>query len=579
MATASKQTKSRGGTISAPKFDKHIIEKIKQLEKQVASSLTQVNGVTELMEMHANALLEKDAHMDPILHAVTLSLKRLFGKWHELGLLKRTDKDDARAQVANWLRDAYVQFWNQLLEMLGHREAAIHLTALRTVFGFMKRDALANGVDYTNLLRVLEALLHENVNASILQLEGYGPNARENFEITIQHLVDEFVNEYDDVLYGTYKTLGKLCQNLSRLPKEERGKVHSTVENVYALMARMRAPPARLDDVDQEEETSYNTDGKFFFKQDANSTVSIPKLRNVFTTAWITFLTKLPLTDNIYRSALTTMHKTLMPKLIKPELVLDFLVQAYDSIDQVDIKIPILALSSLFYLMQARNLDYPDFFEKLYSLIKYPKLYTSRYRSRLFRLVDTFLSSTHLAATMVAGFIKRLSRMSLSAPPAALLFLIPLIFNLIKRHPSCVVMVHRGEESSELRGFQVQQEGQGLYESDPYNHDEVNPQLCNALDSSIWELRSLIVHVNPQVSRLARVFEGKMNQPEFLLEDVLDESWASMFEGEVKAARRKYALGLGTSKDVSQVPLEAPGRLHLFPGLKDGEGAWKSWAI
>jgi len=582
LATTSKKSAESNGKAKAQKLDHTgTIQNIKKIETEVASSLKNVNGLTDLMERHIHALQEQDARLDPVLHAVTLSLKRLFIKWHDLGLLKRHASSDPQAQVANWLRDAYVEFWNQLLDMLKHREAAIQLTALKTLFEFMVKDA-AIGMDTTNLLRIVQALLHENLNASSVRAEGYSQIAAENFDITVTQFVDEYVNKYDDVLFSTYKVLTKLCHNLSRLPGQDRRHIHATVENVYALLSKMRAPPARLDNVDAEEEEVFDHEAKLLMVQEP---VSIRTLRTAFTSCWTTFLTRLPLSRNIYRSTLTTMHKTLMPKLTKPEMILDFLIQAYDSVDDasseedVDIKIPILGLSSLFYLIQARNLDYPDFYQKLYALLKFPQVYTSRYRSRLFRLVDTFLSSTHLAATMVAGFVKRLSRMSLSAPPPALLFLIPLVFNLIKRHPTCIVMVHRGDETPELRGFQTPDQGQGHYQTDPYNHDEVNPQACNALESSIWELRSLVLHVNPQVSRLARVFEGKMNQPEFLLEDVLDESWASMFEGEVKAARRRYGLGVATNKEPATVPLEPVGRVHLFPGLKDGDGAWKLWSL
>lgn len=53
------------------------------------------------------------------------------------------------------------------------------------------------------------------------------------------------------------------------------------------------------------------------------------------------------------------------------------------------------------------------------------------------------LSNSHLPAYLVAAFIKRLSRLALTAPPEALLMVIPFICNLFRRHPSCKVLVHR----------------------------------------------------------------------------------------------------------------------------------------
>lgn len=74
-----------------------------------------------------------------------------------------------------------------------------------------------------------------------------------------------------------------------------------------------------------------------------------------------------------------------------------------------------------------------------------------KYRARFFRLTDLFLSSTHLPAALVAAFIKRLARLSLTAPPAAIIMIIPFVYNLFKKHPGCMVMIQR--EAPEADGF------------------------------------------------------------------------------------------------------------------------------
>ena len=57
-------------------------------------------------------------------------------------------------------------------------------------------------------------------------------------------------------------------------------------------------------------------------------------------------------------------------------------------------------------------------------------------------LTPTILPS-HLPAYLVAAFAKRLSRLALTAPPEALLMVLPFICNLLRRHPACRVLVHR----------------------------------------------------------------------------------------------------------------------------------------
>lgn len=65
-----------------------------------------------------------------------------------------------------------------------------------------------------------------------------------------------------------------------------------------------------------------------------------------------------------------------------------------------------------------------------------------------------FLPHSHLPAYLVAAFIKRLARLALTAPPEALLMVIPFICNLFWRHPACKVLMHRpnGPQGKRERG-------------------------------------------------------------------------------------------------------------------------------
>ena len=107
---------------------------------------------------------------------------------------------------------------------------------------------------------------------------------------------------------------------------------------------------------------------------------------------------------------LGAMTTSVAPWFMKPELLMDFLTDSYNTGGSTSL----LALSGVFYLIQERNLDYPSFYRKLYSLLDSGILH-SKHRSRFFRLLDTFLSSTHLPAALVASFLKRLSRLALNA--------------------------------------------------------------------------------------------------------------------------------------------------------------------
>lgn len=120
----------------------------------------------------------------------------------------------------------------------------------------------------------------------------------------------------------------------------------------------------------------------------------------------------------------------------------------------------------------------------------------------LWGLTPAFLPS-HLPAYLVAAFAKRLSRLALTAPPEALLMVLPFVCNLLRRHPACRVLVHRPQGPGESSGpweagprggrvGQVADQGWVLspeLDADPYDPSEEDPAKSRALESSLWELR------------------------------------------------------------------------------------------
>ena len=181
-----------------------------------------------------------------------------------------------------------------------------------------------------------------------------------------------------------------------------------------------------------------------------------------------------------------------------------------------------MALSGVFYLIEQRNLDYPSFYKKLYSLLGSGILH-SKHRSKFFRLLDTFLGSTHLPAVLVASFIKRLSRLTLYAPPSGIVVVVPWIYNLLKKHPSCTFMIHRETRTAEEKELL---ENEGL--SDPFNMDEEDPMETDAIESSLWEIVMLQSHYHPNVATLAKIISEQFTKHAYNLEDFLDHSYGSV---------------------------------------------------
>lgn len=214
------------------------------------------------------------------------------------------------------------------------------------------------------------------------------------------------------------------------------------------------------------------------------------------------------------KTILNLISHRIAPCFLKPELLLDFLTDSFD----VGGSTSLMALSGLFHLLQNKNLDYPQFYQKLYSLIDANILH-SKHRSRFFRLLDTFLASTHLPAALVASFIKRLSRLCLFAPPSGIIVVVPWIYNLLKNHPSCTFMIHRHAELLEK-----DEEGWG----DPFRMEEPNPMETDAIESSLWEVHTLQSHYHPNVATIAKIISEQFTKQAYNLEDFLDHSYATV---------------------------------------------------
>lgn len=283
----------------------------------------------------------------------------------------------------------------------------------------------------------------------------------------------------------------------------------SLFDRAFALLCALDGVPDSADELED-----------FYVpkpKKKAHPLLSVNQHKKQGQEAWLAVMGLIDTKDE--RKRLLDIITTIVaPWFTKPELLADFLTNCYDTGGSMSL----LALSGVFYLIQERNLDYPSFYPKLYSLLDRDILH-SKHRSRFFRLLDTFLASTHLPASLVASFLKRLSRLALNAPPSAIAFVIPWIYNLLKRHPTCTFMVHRiikdPEEKQKIKdhGFE-----------DPFLADETDPTQTKAIDSCLWELVQLQSHYHPNIATISKVMSEQFTKQSYNMEDFLDHSYASV---------------------------------------------------
>ncbi|KAG5636845.1 hypothetical protein H0H81_006638 [Sphagnurus paluster] len=241
---------------------------------------------------------------------------------------------------------------------------------------------------------------------------------------------------------------------------------------------------------------------------------ALPSHRAVFTRAWLALLPRLSVGQAgdgkaLAMRALNVMHRGVLPHLTRPVLVMDWVGTAVDYGGAVGL----LALNALFVLMKDYNLDYPSFYTRLYAFLDRDVLHL-KHRARFFRMTELFLSSTHLPANLLASFIKRLSRLSLTAPPAAIVMVIPFTYNTLKRHPALMAIIHRTDVDDPS--------------SDPYLADEADPLHTHAQHSSLWELLSHRAHYHSGVSTLVKIFSEAFTKPAYAMEDFLDHTYGTV---------------------------------------------------
>ncbi|XP_015791372.1 nucleolar complex protein 4 homolog [Tetranychus urticae] len=316
-----------------------------------------------------------------------------------------------------------------------------------------------------------------------------------------QELLEELKNViiHNDVKYFVLKALLHLFKDKKKLGDE----TEDFVTNGFDLLVLVQIKESK------------SLKSTLFFKSDEDnlipkSCLTYKKQAELFASVWFTFLS-FKLTVPIYKKVLQILEKKVMPHFRNPLCLSDFLISSFN----IGGSASLLSLSSLFILMTKCNLDYPDFYKKFYNLITPDMLYV-KYRARFFYWTDIFLTSTHIPAYLIAAFIKKLARLTLVAPVDAIQIILPIIKNILIRHPSLSSMVNKYQPTT--------------MDSDPYDCNQEDPAKSNAIESSLWEVKTLAAHWDPKVVKAASFINRPLPTLEVDLADILETSFNDIKE-------------------------------------------------
>ncbi|KNG44167.1 nucleolar complex protein 4 [Stemphylium lycopersici] len=497
-------TKERGQTKSksrrkSPSDDgegEHVQSEIVQLEAQILESRKHYNNIATLLQRAKQADAQDEG---PILAAVALC--RVFSRLLVTGdMAKSKGMSEAEGVVVSWLKERYRELCNVLLDdFLGSEHPPKQSVALTLVMRLVKEEAKSQK-DYKikngPLPRLVTLLLR-------LPLD----------DLNRDEFAEKYLKQYDDIRYQTFQTIkNTLDENLDMITRQ------LVAANSMSLLSMLNEVPKSKSEIQH-----------FYVEVQGKSPIpSLQAYKEKAQAAWLATM-RAGLSKEQRKSILTTFSYQIAPWFQQPEILSDFLTDSYN----VGGATSLLALSGIYYLISEKNLDYPSFYLKLYSLLDDGLLH-SKHRSRFFRLLDTFMSSSHLPATLVASFIKRLSRLALHGPPAGVVVVIPWVYNMFKRHPACTFMMHREIRDPALK---EELEEEGMH--DPFDMDESDPLLTNAIESSVWELEALQSHYHPNVATLAKIIAEQFTKRAYNLEDFLDHSYTALLDVELDRDLKK----------------------------------------
>lgn len=568
------------------------LERVKALQADLAGS-TDLNPIAELISTARSLISANSASETKAVHLATRvvakSLSALceqdkidFTRTDEHGWLVSKEGNDPSSVVAAWLAMQWNDFVALLHEPMLHSEVpTLRLAAVE--MSMMLQASSSESLGHTGVPRwsptpfrsLVDTLLHTTISDDV-----------------VDKVAEDYLEIYDDVRFMFCKALSTALKNAS--PKDTHLRSHALRflvritaiptedEHLNNFLVPHLAAPARntehqgtndapmFSDSEEEEDTGAPERATAAAARTASgrkrsrhgnlrdSLHSLGAQRQAFATAWLSLLLPRhvggaplggPLSHGEVHGILVRLHAQILPHLPLPNMVHDFLVDCLDSRGTT----ALLALNGLYTLIVSHNLDYPAFYTRLYALLDANVLHT-KYRSRFMRMLNTFLSSTHLSAALVASFLKRLSRLSLRAPPAAIVEVVPFVWNLLRRHPNCMPMIHR-----EWGGDHLALGPAGV--EDGFDPIEPNPTKTGALESSLWEISAFGAHAYAlqnqgrpannggdahylaSVSTFARILAEPFTQQRYELEEFLDTTYTTLFETETNKTLKRRQRG------------------------------------
>lgn len=474
-----------------------------------------------------------------------------------------------------WILSLYDKYITKLLSMLWREEGGIQSNSLDSLFHFAKLESIMQ----SKVLSIEEPVLQPHLITKILEKIITYP---ETNHFLLEAFCNSKLKRYNDVQYITYWILGHstiLTNKADKLyPYETTAHyILSTVRKTTKYYMRTDeeaegkdeerdADDALGSDADEEEEEKEEKEeevvGGKKQKMEAERLCFVDwfsmqheySAKKRYSEAWFKFL-NLELSQEMLKLILRKMGE-LLPLLAEPFMMMDFLNKCYARGGIYSI----LALNGIFIEITKFNLDFPNFYRRLYSLFDTGVLVT-KHRGEFFKLAIRFMFSKYLPAYTAAAFVKRIMRIALAAPPSGVILALAFAHNVLQLHPTTQVLVHRASllaanKEQNTAPVLLIKSTMGVGATDPFDMENPNPAQCSAINSSLWELLPFMSHQSPAVAKMAQAFNVPLiQQPPYNMDDFADASYFSMFSAAHKDIPRSTPTNFIPRKSLFDGPV------------------------
>lgn len=503
-----KKTKVSKKKVTKETEDVLSLSEIKRICAEIEESPKNYNKLTLLLKCFKKATETINSKNMSFVRQFIFQLYSVFLNFCKKRFLRITKSEsDNQKAVSKWIISKYTEFQGHLLaiwELTGDDEclATVKIDVLEILLKLVRDESSYNGAEKGQ--KYFPEALYQTIITKLLTV---GEVSQIDDHSTIDDfLLNEFYenyfNKYWDLKYYFFHILktGVVTQN----DKESKLAISKTITLL------------KLNELYQNEDDILNFD--LWCKNVNDNVIYAINIFGLNFEKYMINLLSLPMDMSEYKGLLKILHKRVMPYMNEAQKLLDFLSSIYFyGIEKKDPSLAILALNGLWVLMKDYNLDYPEFYKNLYAVLT-PQFLHIDETAKFFRLLELFMSSTHLPSAIVASFIKRLARLCLTAPPSGIISCVPFIYNLMKLHPTCILLIHSKNQDVDY--------------VDPYNVEETDPVKTLAIGSSLWEMSTLLNHYHPNVSSLVKIFTQVFNKNRYNMEDFFYWDYKKLIEQE-----------------------------------------------